>query len=500
MLRNIPPALTAFVGSAAVLAGLLFGLHWLSAPGGPAASREPLVVYCAAGLKAPLESIARAYEAEHGQAVELRLGGSQTVLTNLELARQGDLFLPGDDSYIRAARDKGLLAEVLPLARMRAVVLVGEGNPRKITAWQGLTAEGVRVAQANPDAAAVGLLTRQKLQAAGKWEALQKRTVVFKGTVNDVANAVRLGAADAGVVWDTVAALHPRLAAVKLPELEGVTARVQIAVLKSCARPAEALRFARYVAAHDRGLRHFTKHGFAEVEEGDRWAEVPEVRLLLGTVLRPAVEDTLKAFERREGVRVTRVYNGCGILVGQMKAGDRPDLFFACDAQFMNPVRDLFGPPTAVSTNQLVIAVPKGNPHGLSKLRSLGKKGLKVGVGHEQQCALGVITKETFVQTGVYAAVMKNVVVQAPAGDLLVNQLRAGALDAAVTYKSNVTPYREELEALPVTGIPCAAPTQPLAVGRGTAFPQLTRRLVQALQSSESRQRFEELGFGWEVK
>jgi len=36
---------------------------------------------------------------------------------------------------------------------------------------------------------------------------------------------------------------------------------------------------------------------------------------------------------------VTRVYNGCGILVGQMQAGAKPDLYFACDAQFMAMVR-----------------------------------------------------------------------------------------------------------------------------------------------------------------
>ena len=34
-------------------------------------------------------------------------------------------------------------------------------------------------------------------------------------------------------------------------------------------------------------------------------------------MLRPAIEETVTEFEKREGVRVSRVYNGCGILATQ---------------------------------------------------------------------------------------------------------------------------------------------------------------------------------------
>src|SRR5207237_1048747 len=160
--------------------------------------------------------------------------------------------------------------------------------------------------------------------------------------------------------------------------------------------------------------------------------------------------------------------------------------------------------PATVSSNQLVIAVRKGNPHGIAALRDLGKPGLRIGVGHEQQCALGAITKETFIRTGVYAEVKKNVVTVSPTGDFLVNQLRSGsrssgpALDAVVAYRSNVIPFASELDAIPVTGIPCASPQQPLAVSRTTINPELSQRLKEALQSAESKQRFEKLGFGWQ--
>src|SRR5262249_13048760 len=155
------------------------------------------------------------------------------------------------------------------------------------------------------------------------------------------------------------------------------------------------------------------------------------------------------------------------ILVAQMKAGERPDAYFACDQSFMTEVTDLFLDAVEVSTNQLVILVRKGNPHGIRALRDLGKPGLKVGVGHEKQCALGVITQKTLAEARLKGPVMKNVKVQVPTGDLLLNELRVGALDAVIAYVSNAAGFGDELEAVAID-IPCAVAAQPVAVGRAS--------------------------------
>ena len=205
-------------------------------------------------------------------------------------------------------------------------------------------------------------------------------------------------------------------------------------------------------------------------------------------MLRPAVEETITAFEKREGGKVTRVYNGCGILVAQMKAGERPDAYFACDKQFMDEVADLFTDQRDVSTNQLVILVHKGNPHGIKTLTDLGKPGLRIGIGHEKQCALGVLTQKTFKEGGVQEQVMKNVKVQSPTGDMLVNQLRTGSLDAVVAYVSNAVPAADQLKAITID-IPCATAVQPVAAGQDSKHRQLTGRLMVRLRSAESQDR-----------
>jgi len=103
------------------------------------------------------------------------------------------------------------------------------------------------------------------------------------------------------------------------------------------------------------------------------------------------------------------------------------------------------------------------------------------------------------VQTKQYEPVMRNVVVQSPTGDFLVNQLKTGSLDAVIAYISNAAASGDKLEAIRID-IPCALATQPFAVGRESANKQLAGRLLEAIESAESKGRFEENGFYWKTQ
>jgi ABC-type molybdate transport system substrate-binding protein len=289
---------------------------------------------------------------------------------------------------------------------------------------------------------------------------------------------------------------YPTLQAIPVPELANAQAHVAVAVLKSSKQPQAALHLARYLSAKDKGLVKYRAFGF-QPAEGDAWSEQPELTLYAGSMLRPAIEKTITEFEAREGVRVTRVYNGCGILVGQMNGGKVPDAYFACDSEFMKQVQPLFASPVNVSQNELVILVKKGNPLGIASLADLRKPGLRVGIGHEKQCAMGWLTQRTFDETGYKAELMENVVTQTPTGDMLVNQMRSGSLDAAVAYLSNAAGAAEALDAIRIQGIPCSIATQPLAIAKKSPHPQLAQRLTAAIQAAESRERFTSEGFKW---
>jgi ABC-type molybdate transport system substrate-binding protein len=397
---------------------------------------------------------------------------------------------------------------------MRSVVAVRKGNPKGVRSLDDLVRRDVKLMLADPDAAAISYITREVL-GKQRWVALEKKKRAFKDTVNAVATDIDIGSADAGIVWDAIVAqMADRLDAVELAELKNAVGSVTVGVLKSCNNPASALRFARFLAARDRGLKVFARYNFTPIADGDLWADgAPRIILYAGAMLQPAIEDTIRAFERREGLpegNVRVVYNGCGTLVGQMQAGGRPDAFFACDARYFDNkldesapasprVRDLFLDATDISANRLVMLVHKGNPKKIRQLKDLARDGMRVGVGDESKCAMGALTH------AVWNANRKRdpglpplkVTTVAGTGDELVNRFTAAPskLDAVVVYLSNAKLVEDKFDIVPID-LPCAV-VQPVAAAKDSDHKHLVARLIRALKSDESRRRFEEMGFSW---
>jgi len=230
----------------------------------PSKRAAPIVLLCAEALREPIEEIVPLYERKFGQRVEVRFGESRKILTDLEVSRQGDVFLPADDSYIIDAQGEGLLREVVPLVQMNAVIVVNIHSGKQIQNWDDLFHGGVRFALPNVKAAAVSRLTAAHLGEA-RFRALRSISVEM-GAVTQTANAINLGQGiDAGLIWDNMLA-GPHLAnlrKVPMKEMEDVTATVFIGAVTGGPRYAEAQRFAEFVG-NCSGI--FQKHGFTILE------------------------------------------------------------------------------------------------------------------------------------------------------------------------------------------------------------------------------------------
>jgi molybdenum ABC transporter molybdate-binding protein len=480
---------------AAALIFLWVSLQSDSRPAGSADGAQTLMMYCAAGLKLPVEAIRREYESEYGVSVLINYEGSGTLLSKLKIAPHGDLFLAADESYIALAQEQGLVEEEIPLATMQPVIAVSQGNPRQITGVKDLQTADVRFGLANPEAAAIGKITRQVLLQTGQWDKLYPKAKVLKPTVSDLANDLKLKTIDAAIIWDAVANQYPELEVVRVPEFKGQEKNVTVGVLNASGHPTAALHFARFLSARDRGLQTFKQFGYDPVP-GDVWADTPELIFFSGGVNRLAVQETLREFERREGTKINTNYNGCGILVGQMKAGEIPDAYFACDVSFITQVGDLFDPRHDIATTDIVILTQKDNPKNLMTLGDLTREGLRLGIPNAQQSALGRLSMNLLEAAGLTEAVMKNVKSQTPTADLLVNQMLTGSLDAVLVYKANAANVTDKLTIVPIADS-LANAIQPYAVSVNSDHRQLMYRLLDTLRSTTSRHRFKSVGFRW---
>ena len=184
------PVLYFFLGI--VLFTLTFGVVALiKSPVSNPKTAATLLVYGAAGLKAPLETIAAEYHRATGVRIDLSLGGSQTLLANIQITQRGDLYLPADESYLDLAREKNLIGETFSLARQTVVIAVARGNPKRLLRLTDCTNASITLAQASPETAAVGKRLRAATERTGLWLALSNRTSVQVTPLIEVRMSIR---------------------------------------------------------------------------------------------------------------------------------------------------------------------------------------------------------------------------------------------------------------------------------------------------------------------
>ena len=469
----------------------LFSLKHLGGPGG-GASNENLMIFCAGGVRKPVVKVAKMYEEEFGVKVQLQFGGTGDLLSKIQVAKHGDLFIAADDTSVAEARKRGSVREVITMAVQYPVIAVAEGNPKNVRSIDDLLRDEVRVAVGNPGTASIGKATRRGV--GDRWEELEKKIVVMKPMVTDIAQDLQIGAVDATVVWNSTVPQFEGLEAVRVPEFDAQRDNVSVSVLGASEHPADALRFARYLSAPEKGGKVFEEMKF-ETVPGDHWAERPELVLFSGGVNRPAVEELIEKFAGREGVAVTTVFNGCGVLCAQMQAMEElPDAYYACDICFVPPVAEEFPEIVILTETTIGIATRKSLEEPVRTLLDLARPGLKVGVCNQKQSTLGFMTHGMLKSSGLESAVRKNIVFEAATADVLINQLQTGALDAAIVYEVNALLRSEELDYVTIKH-PGAKAVQPFGVRVGSPRERLARRLEDHFRAHPEA--FEEAGFIW---
>jgi molybdate transport system substrate-binding protein len=184
---------------------------------------QELEVFAGSASKPALEEVARRFEARTGVRVLLHLGGSGSMLSQMDLLRRGDVYFPGSSDFMELAKRKGL---VDPKTEVRVVYLlpainVQRGNPKKIRRLEDLARPGTRVGIARPDGVCVGLYGVEALEARGLSAAVRKNVVNQAESCEKTAQMISLGLVDAVLGWDVFEKWDPeRVETVYYPPAE----------------------------------------------------------------------------------------------------------------------------------------------------------------------------------------------------------------------------------------------------------------------------------------
>jgi len=169
------------------------------------APQEKLIVFAGAAGAPVLEEAAQMFEAKYGVHVELRLGGSGSVLSAMKISRTGDVFIPGSPEYLLQAAKLGVVnitsGHVMIFAYLVPAIIVQKGNPKNVTSIEDLARHGIRVGIGDPESVCVGLYAKDLLEKSGLWESVSRNIVVYAQSCDALAALIPAGAVDTIIGW-----------------------------------------------------------------------------------------------------------------------------------------------------------------------------------------------------------------------------------------------------------------------------------------------------------
>jgi molybdate transport system substrate-binding protein len=182
---------------------VLLGFHTLGAI--PAMGAPSINLSAAISLKDALGDAAKAYEASTGVHVELTLGASGRLATQILEGSPTDLFISADEKHANDLLDAHLIkvGTTRVIARNALVLIVPADATSPITSFEQLADPQVkRLAIGEPKTVPAGEYAMQVLKALKLQDAVASR-LVYGSNVRQVLTYVEGGEVTAGIVYAT---------------------------------------------------------------------------------------------------------------------------------------------------------------------------------------------------------------------------------------------------------------------------------------------------------
>ncbi len=241
------------------------------APAAPAANEAvTLKVFAPSSLTDAAKELGLAFEqANPGVKVAIEFGHSPTQRVQFTQGATGDVFMTASQKDMNdAIADKTVITDTAKVfATNQLVVILPPNNLARIEQLSDLAKPGVKVLLPAVDVP-VGKLAQdalvkidQKLGGGFK-DAVLKNVVSNEPGVKPIVSKIKLGEADAGIVFVSDAVAAPDLKTLEIPADLNMIARFNIGPLAAALQPDRAAAFVSFVLSAD-GQAILKKWGFA---------------------------------------------------------------------------------------------------------------------------------------------------------------------------------------------------------------------------------------------
>nr|WP_243731887.1 molybdate ABC transporter substrate-binding protein [Nocardioides ochotonae] len=221
----------------------------------------------------------------------------------------------------------------------------------------------------------------------------------------------------------------------------------------------------------------------------------PTLTVYAAASLQAPLDELVEDFERsHDGVEVVVSYAGSSDLVAQLGEGARADVLATADTATMDRLVAeglAAGEPQVFATNTLSIAVPPGNPAGVTGLADLAREDLSVVVC-APQVPCGAAARRLADVAGVRLAPDSE---EQSVTDVL-GKVASGEADAGLVYVTDVLAAGDRVEEVAVPEAARAVNDYPVTVLADAREDALAAELVDLLLGETGQRALERAGFG----
>ena len=194
-----------------------------------------------------------------------------------------------------------------------------------------------------------------------------------------------------------------------------------------------------------------------------------------------------------EDVTVEFSFAGSSTLIEQIQQGAPADVFASADTKNMDKLTEAgleAVDPVDFTTNTLMIAVPAGNPAGVTDLASLTGALNLVVCAPEVPCGAATATVEE--AAGLEFAPVSE---EQSVTDVL-NKVTSGEADAGLVYVTDVEKAGDAVEGIEFPESQEAVNTYPITTVDGAANPELGQEFVDLVTGEQGQETLAGYGFG----
>jgi len=158
---------------------------------------DTLLIAVASNFQHPLKQVVESYKANHSVDIQLAVGSTGTLFSQIQNGAPFDLLLAADARRPQILEEQGLILDGTRVTYALGQLVVISSKDLALGSWQDVCAklDSKTIVIANPKTAPYGEAARQVLMNMGVWQSLQGN-LIQAGNVNKVFHVFRAGNAD----------------------------------------------------------------------------------------------------------------------------------------------------------------------------------------------------------------------------------------------------------------------------------------------------------------